>query len=203
MEKKKAQTRKEKQRNSRLLEKGGRWREYLTRSPLLATMAARWTKMLQRSWLPSLSRGLVPSRTATNAKTALLARTGFRVFGRLCGGVSRYHRVQVASAGYNSSRSCSCPVLSLHFFSPLLCPTYLPPPIPPPTSPVLPTTYLPPPTLNLPPLPTYHLWTPPPLIPSPELDLWSGSSSCGAIAVELWSWSRSSSAHQTHAPTIK
>jgi hypothetical protein len=43
--------------------------------------------------LPSLSRGLVPSRTSTDAKTALLARTGFRVFRRLCGGVSRYHRV--------------------------------------------------------------------------------------------------------------
>jgi hypothetical protein len=60
--------------------------------------------------------------------------------------------------------------LMCFFFSPLLCPTYLPPP-----------------TLNLPPLPTYHLRTPPPLTPSPELDLWSGSSSCGAIAVELWS----------------
>lgn len=43
--------------------------------------------------LPSLSRGLVPSRTTTNAKTALLARTGFRVFGSLCAGVCRYHRV--------------------------------------------------------------------------------------------------------------
>ncbi len=58
------------------------------------------------------------------------------------------------------------------FFSPLFCPTYLPPP-----------------TLNLPPLPTYHLRTPPPLTPSPKLDLWSGSSSCGAVAVELWSQS--------------
>ncbi len=56
------------------------------------------------------------------------------------------------------------------FFSPLLCPTYLPPP-----------------TLNLPPLPTYHLRTPPPFTPSPELDLWNGSSSCGVVAVELWS----------------
>ncbi len=79
------------------------------------------------------------------------------------------------------------PARCVFFFSPLLCPTYLPPPIPPPTSPVLPTTYLPPPTLNLPPLPTYHLRTPPPLTPSPELNLWSGSSSCGAVAVELWS----------------
>ncbi len=67
------------------------------------------------------------------------------------------------------------------FFPPLLCPTYLPPPIPPPTSPVLPTTCLPPPTLNLPPLPTYHLRTPPPLTPSSELELWS----CGVGAVEL------------------
>ncbi len=59
----------------------------------------------------------------------------------------------------------------------------------PPTSPVLPTTYLPPPTLNLPPPPTYHLRTPPPLTPLPELDLWSGSYGARAVVVELWSWS--------------
>ncbi len=58
------------------------------------------------------------------------------------------------------------------FFSPLFCPTFLPPP-----------------TLNLPPPPTYHLQTPlPPLTPSPELDLWSGSSSSRAVAVELMLW---------------
>ncbi len=89
------------------------------------------------------------------------------------------------------------------FFSPLLCPTYLPPPIPPPTSPVLPTAYLPPPTLNLPPLPTYHLRTPPPphsiaraRLVERKLELWScgihcQSSTCGAEAraVELLLWS--------------
>jgi hypothetical protein len=75
------------------------------------------------------------------------------------------------------------------FFSPLLCPTYLPPPIPPPTSPVLPTTYLPPPTLNLPPLPTYHLRTPPPLhsiararLVQRKLLLWSCGVGAGARA---------------------
>ncbi len=45
------------------------------------------------------------------------------------------------------------------------------------TSPLLPTTYLPP--------PTYRLPTPPPLTPSPELELWSGSSSCGAVELCL------------------
>ncbi len=54
------------------------------------------------------------------------------------------------------------------FFSSLLCPTYLPPPIPPPTSPLLPTTYEPHP-------PSLH----------------RQSSSCGAEAraVELLLWS--------------
>ncbi len=74
------------------------------------------------------------------------------------------------------------PARCVFFFSPLLCPTYLPPPIPPPTSPILPTTYLPPPTLNLPPLPTYHLRTPPPLTPSPDVELWSRSCGVGAGA---------------------
>jgi hypothetical protein len=81
------------------------------------------------------------------------------------------------------------PARCVFFFSPLLCPTYLPPPIPPPTSPVLPTTYLPPPTLNLPPLPTYHLRTPP--LPHSiararlvewKLELWSYC--CGAVELE-------------------
>jgi hypothetical protein len=58
------------------------------------------------------------------------------------------------------------------------------PHLPPPS---YPPSYLPNPTYHLPPLPTYHLRTPPPLTPSPELDLWSGSSSCGVVAVELWS----------------
>jgi len=102
------------------------------------------------------------------------------------------------------------PARCVFFFSPLFCPTYLPPPIPPPTSPILPTTYLPPPTLNLPPPPTYHLRTPPPphsitraRLVERKLELWSCC--CGADAVELllWSWSRSSSAHKTHAPTIR
>jgi hypothetical protein len=88
------------------------------------------------------------------------------------------------------------------------------PHLPPPS---YPPSYLPP--------PTYHLRTPPPVTPSPKLELWSGSSSCGVVAVELWScaravelllwscaravelllWSRSrsSSAHETHAPTIR
>jgi hypothetical protein len=87
-----------------------------------------------------------------------------------------------------------------------------------------PPSYFPSPTYHLPtpsyPKPTSPSYLPPtnptpphsiararlverPLTPSPELDLWNGSSSCGVVAVELWSWSRSSSAHQTHAPTIR
>jgi hypothetical protein len=53
------------------------------------------------------------------------------------------------------------PARCVFFFSPLLCPT---------------------PTLNLPPLPTYHLRTPPPLTPSPDVELWSRSCGVGAGA---------------------
>jgi hypothetical protein len=77
------------------------------------------------------------------------------------------------------------------------------PPTSPLVSPLLPTTYLPPPTLNVRP-PSYLPPTnPTPLTPSPKLELWSGSSSCGAVEMLLWSRSRNSSTHETHTPTIR
>jgi hypothetical protein len=69
--------------------------------------------------------------------------------------------------------------------------------------------HLPPPSYPKPTSPSYL----PPTNPTPphsiararlverKLELWSYY--CGAVESELWSWSRSLSAHQTHAPTIR
>jgi hypothetical protein len=69
--------------------------------------------------------------------------------------------------------------------------------------------HLPPPSYLKPTSPSYL----PPTNPTPphsiararlverKLELWSCC--CGAMESELWSWSRSSSAHQTHTPTIR
>jgi hypothetical protein len=82
------------------------------------------------------------------------------------------------------------PARGVFFFTSSL--PHLPPPSYPPS-------YLPP--------PTYHLRTPPPLTPSLELELWSGSSSCGAIAVEReleqLESERDPRAHETHTPTMR
>jgi hypothetical protein len=99
------------------------------------------------------------------------------------------------------------PCLRCFFFFTSSSLPHLPPPSYPPS-------YLPSPTYHLPPPSTYHLRTPPPVTPSPELELWNGSLSCGTVDVELWSyaravelllWSRSksSNAHETHMPTIR
>jgi hypothetical protein len=86
---------------------------------------------------------------------------------------------------------------------------HLPPPSYPPSYLPSPTYHLPPPSYPKPTSPSYL----PPTNPTPphsiararlverKLELWSCC--CGAVESELWSWSRSSSAHQTHAPTIR